>query len=128
MGTQDKGDELIQAQALRALGILYDSTHDDGSSSAPAPASGVFTAGGSSEDKDKEGDSNFPPLPSRLQIALSRPTKTTKTTTRRHNSRRQALTIPTPPLLSSCLMDDSEIVRLTTLQSPEPAEDRKSVV
>ncbi|KFY90613.1 hypothetical protein V500_05077 [Pseudogymnoascus sp. VKM F-4518 (FW-2643)] len=121
MGTQDKGDELIQAQALRALGILYDSIRDD-ESEAPAPASGVFTAG--NEANNKDGDNNFPPLPPRLQSALSRPPhKTTKT--KRHNSRHTPLTIPTPPLLSSCLLDDSDILRLTTLRSPEPVEQTR---
>ena len=124
MGTQDKGDELIQAQALRALGILYDSICDD-ESEAPAPASGVFTA--NNEDNNKDGDNSFPPLPSRLQSALSRPNpKTTKTYRhKRHNSRHTPLTIPTPPLLSSCLLDDSDILRLTTLRSPEPVEQTR---
>ncbi|OBT76753.1 hypothetical protein VF21_04513 [Pseudogymnoascus sp. 05NY08] len=139
IGTQDKGDELIQAQALRALGILYDSIRDDGEkkSEAPAPESGVFTAGVNNEanskdetkdkDKDKDKDINFPPLPYRLHNVLSKPTKLPKTM-RRHNSRRTPLTIPTPPLLSSYLMDDSEILRLTTLQSPqeEPLEQTQT--
>ena len=135
MGTQDKGDELIQAQALRALGILYDSIRDDGEkkSEAPAPASGVFTAGINTEDtkdeaKDKDKDINFPPLPYRLHNVLSKPAKLSKTM-RRHNSRRTPLTIPTPPLLSSYLLDDSAILRLTTLQPPqeEPAEQTQTL-
>jgi hypothetical protein len=109
--------------ALRALGILYDSIRDDGEkkSEAPGPASGVFTAGVNNEDtKDeaKDKDLNFPPLPYRLYNVLSKPAKLSKTM-RRHNSRRTPLTIPTPPLLSSYLLDDSEILRLTTLQSPQ---------
>ncbi|KFY91252.1 hypothetical protein V498_05548 [Pseudogymnoascus sp. VKM F-4517 (FW-2822)] len=127
MGTQDKGDELIQAQALRALGILYDSIRDDGDSEskAPAPASGVFTGINNADNQDiKDGDNNFPPLPSSLQFALSRPTPKPRKT-KRHNSRRYPLTIPTPPLLQSCLMDDSEIMRLTTIQSPEPVEQER---
>ncbi|KFY76731.1 hypothetical protein V499_03698 [Pseudogymnoascus sp. VKM F-103] len=117
--------------ALRALGILYDSIRDDGEKKSEAPTleSGVFTAGVNNEDtkdgdKDeaKDKDVNFPPLPYRLYNVLSKPAKLSKTM-RRHNSRRSPLTIPTPPLLSSYLMDDSEILRLTTLQSPqEPAE------
>lgn len=127
MGTQDKGDELIQAQALRALGILYDSIRDDGDSEtkAPAPPSGVFTGISNEDNQDtKDGDNNFPPLPSSLQFALSRPTPKPRKT-KRHNSRRHPLTIPTPPLLQSCLMDDSEIMRLTTIQSPEPVEEER---
>ncbi|OBT41019.1 hypothetical protein VE00_08260 [Pseudogymnoascus sp. WSF 3629] len=123
--------------ALRALGILYDSIRDDSEkkSEAPAPASGVFTAGINNEasnkdgDKDKDKDINFPPLPYRLHNVLSKPAKLSKTM-RRHNSRRTALTMPTPPLLSSYLLDDSEILRLTTLQSPqeEPAEQTQTQI
>ncbi|KFY30035.1 hypothetical protein V493_02158 [Pseudogymnoascus sp. VKM F-4281 (FW-2241)] len=119
------GDADDDAQALRALGILYDSIRDE-ESSAPTPASGVFTNGNNGDNtKDKDKD-NFPPLPSGLSSAVSNPTipKTTKTT-RRHNSRHTPLTVPTPPLLQSHLLDDSEILRLTTLQSPEPAEERE---
>ncbi|OBT61019.1 hypothetical protein VE03_09614 [Pseudogymnoascus sp. 23342-1-I1] len=104
--------------ALRALGILYDSIRDGDSEEPPAPASGVFTTGSNQDTKD--GD-NFPPLPSSLQRALSRPLPRPPKT-KRHNSRRHPLTIPTPPLLQSYLLDDSEILRLTTAQAPPPAE------
>lgn len=107
MGTQDKGDELIQAQALRANGILYDSIRD-------------------TREEPKDGDP-FPPLPPRRTISRSARPKTLKTAYRRPAP---ALTIPTPPLLSSHLFDDSEIQRLTTFQSApsepsEPSEEGK---
>ena len=87
-------------QALRALGILYDSIcgDDDGDSACAASAIG--------DAKDEE---IFPPLPSR-RAAAAPPTK--------WELRRSQLSIPMPPLLKSYLLDDSQILRLTSLQSP----------
>lgn len=87
-------------QELEALGILYGSTSKD----LNEPASGVPVLA-----------DDFPPLPL--------PASTSTAPGFRKSRRRPALIIDMPRLLSSYLSDDSQILRLMSLQSPSSLFD-----